>query len=156
MKHTYKRGDIFYADFGKGIGSEQKGYRPVVIIQNNIGYKHSSTVIVAAVSTRKETRAKVISALSTALRPPRPYFWNRSAPCPRNACLAMSVGWMRSSWPKLTNLCVIIQVSMADGDMLQHQKEVMHNGCRTSARITRLLSYRSQLYGRERKQTNAL
>ena len=59
MKHTYKRGDIFYADFGNGIGSEQKGYRPVVIIQNNIGNKHSSTVIVAAVSTRKELRAKL-------------------------------------------------------------------------------------------------
>ena len=59
MNQTYKRGDIYYADYGKGIGSEQKGYRPVVIIQNNIGNKYSSTVIVAAVSTRKETRAKL-------------------------------------------------------------------------------------------------
>lgn len=63
MNQTYKRGDIYYADYGKGIGSEQKGYRPVVIIQNNIGNRHSSTVIVAAVSTRKEMRAEVACPL---------------------------------------------------------------------------------------------
>ena len=31
-----RRGDIYYADLGIGIGSEQSGYRPVIIIQNNI------------------------------------------------------------------------------------------------------------------------
>ena len=34
MNHTYLRGDMYYADLGHGIGSEQEGYRPVVIIQN--------------------------------------------------------------------------------------------------------------------------
>ena len=52
MEHTYLRGDIFYADLGEGIGSEQSGYRPVVIIQNNIGNKYSPTVIVAAITSR--------------------------------------------------------------------------------------------------------
>ncbi len=37
MNHTYLRGDMYYADLGRGIGSEQEGYRPVVIIQNNVG-----------------------------------------------------------------------------------------------------------------------
>lgn len=37
----YLRGDMYYADLGRGIGSEQKGYRPVLIIQNNVGNKHS-------------------------------------------------------------------------------------------------------------------
>ena len=39
MNHTYLRGDMYYADLGQGIGSEQEGYRPVVIIQNNVGKK---------------------------------------------------------------------------------------------------------------------
>ena len=47
MKGKILRGDIFYADLGKGIGSEQKGYRPVLIIQNNVGNKYSPTVIIA-------------------------------------------------------------------------------------------------------------
>lgn len=39
MSRTYLRGDLYYADLGHGIGSEQKGTRPVVIIQNNVGNK---------------------------------------------------------------------------------------------------------------------
>ena len=52
MYNDYHRGDIYYAYLGHGIGSEQSGYRPVVIIQNNMGNKYSSTVIVAAITTR--------------------------------------------------------------------------------------------------------
>mgnify|MGYP003190878305 FL=1 len=50
MNKTYLRGDMYYADLGRGIGSEQEGYRPVVIIQNNVGNKHSPTVIIASIS----------------------------------------------------------------------------------------------------------
>lgn len=53
MDRTYLRGDIYYADLEPGVGSEQNGYRPVVIIQNDVGNRHSPTVIVAAVSSRK-------------------------------------------------------------------------------------------------------
>ena len=42
------RGDMFYANLGRGIGSEQKGYRPVLVIQNDVGNKFSPTVIVAS------------------------------------------------------------------------------------------------------------
>ena len=41
MKNTYLRGELYYADLGMGIGSEQNGYRPVVIIQNDVGNRHS-------------------------------------------------------------------------------------------------------------------
>ena len=58
MNHTYLRGDMYYADLGRGIGSEQEGYRPVVIIQNNVGNKHSPTVICAAI-TSKMNKAKL-------------------------------------------------------------------------------------------------
>lgn len=54
MNHTYLRGDMYYADLGHGIGSEQEGYRPVVIIQNDVGNKHSPTVIAAAITSQKE------------------------------------------------------------------------------------------------------
>lgn len=36
MNPVCQRGDIYYANLGSGIGSEQVGSRPVVIIQNNI------------------------------------------------------------------------------------------------------------------------
>ena len=45
MKQIYRRGDIYYADLGDGIGSEQRGHRPVVIVSNDMGNKHSPTVI---------------------------------------------------------------------------------------------------------------
>jgi len=49
-----KRGDIYRADLDPVVGSEQGGVRPVVIIQNDIGNRHSPTVIVAAVTTKQK------------------------------------------------------------------------------------------------------
>ena len=46
------RGEIYYANLSPVIGSEQGGYRPVVILQNNKGNKYSTTVIVAPISSR--------------------------------------------------------------------------------------------------------
>lgn len=47
-----RRGDIFYADLRPVIGSEQGGIRPVLIVQNDTGNKHSPTVICAAITSR--------------------------------------------------------------------------------------------------------
>ncbi len=47
-----KRGDIYYADLGDVVGSEQFGLRPVVIVQNNIGNKYSKTVIVLPITSK--------------------------------------------------------------------------------------------------------
>ena len=47
-----KRGDIFYTDLGQGVGSEQGGKRPVIIIQNDVGNKYSPTVIVATITSK--------------------------------------------------------------------------------------------------------
>ncbi len=63
MKGVYgimiiKRGDIYYADLRPVIGSEQGGIRPVLIIQNDVGNKHSPTVICAAI-TSKMNKAKL-------------------------------------------------------------------------------------------------
>lgn len=53
-----KRGDVYYADLRPVIGSEQGGIRPVLIIQNDVGNKHSPTIIVAAI-TSKMNKAKL-------------------------------------------------------------------------------------------------
>lgn len=53
-----KRGDIYYADLRPVVGSEQGGVRPVLIIQNDVGNKHSPTVICAAI-TSKMNKAKL-------------------------------------------------------------------------------------------------
>ncbi len=47
-----ERGDVYYADLSGGIGSEQKGVRPVVIVQNNLGNKHSTTLIIVPISKK--------------------------------------------------------------------------------------------------------
>lgn len=47
------RGDIYYADLRPVVGSEQGGVRPVLIIQNEAGNRHSSTVICAAITSRQ-------------------------------------------------------------------------------------------------------
>ncbi|HDN2513845.1 TPA: type II toxin-antitoxin system PemK/MazF family toxin [Clostridioides difficile] len=59
MDRIIKRGDIYYANLNPVIGSEQGGTRPVLIISNDIGNKHSPTVIVAAITSRVQTKAKL-------------------------------------------------------------------------------------------------
>ena len=58
MDTSVRRGDIFYADLSPVVGSEQGGVRPVLIIQNDVGNKHSPTVICAAI-TSKMNKAKL-------------------------------------------------------------------------------------------------
>lgn len=53
-----RRGDVYYVDLRPVIGSEQGGIRPVLIIQNDMGNKHSPTVICAAI-TSKMNKAKL-------------------------------------------------------------------------------------------------
>ena len=55
---TIKRGELYYADLSPVVGSEQGGFRPVLIIQNDVGNKFSPTTIVAAVTSRL-TKAKL-------------------------------------------------------------------------------------------------
>lgn len=57
-KLIIRRGDIFYADLRPVVGSEQGGVRPILIIQNDMGNRHSPTVICAAI-TSKMNKAKL-------------------------------------------------------------------------------------------------
>ncbi|MBQ7145098.1 MAG: type II toxin-antitoxin system PemK/MazF family toxin [Oscillospiraceae bacterium] len=47
-----KRGEIYFADLSPVVGSEQGGMRPVLIVQNNTGNRHSPTVIAAAITSQ--------------------------------------------------------------------------------------------------------
>ncbi len=53
------RGELYYAELGRGKGSEQRGFRPVVILQNDVGNKFGSTTIIAPISCKIETKAKL-------------------------------------------------------------------------------------------------
>ena len=52
LHRDIKRGDIYYADLDPTVGSEQGGVRPVLVLQNNVGNRHSPTLIVAAITSR--------------------------------------------------------------------------------------------------------
>lgn len=59
MDRIIKRCEIYYAELNPVIGSEQGGTRPVLIISNDIGNRHSPTVIIAAITSRVQTKAKL-------------------------------------------------------------------------------------------------
>ncbi|MBO6141263.1 MAG: type II toxin-antitoxin system PemK/MazF family toxin [Ruminococcus sp.] len=52
--NTVERGEIYYADLSPVVGSEQGGLRPVLIVQNDVGNRHSPTVIAAAITSRHD------------------------------------------------------------------------------------------------------
>ena len=54
-----KRGDIFYAYLNPVVGSEQGGIRPVLVVQNNVGNRHSPTVIVVPISSVRKKNLPV-------------------------------------------------------------------------------------------------
>ena len=51
---SVKRGEIYYADQSPVVGSEQGGIRPVLIVQNDVGNRHSPTVIAAAITSQHD------------------------------------------------------------------------------------------------------
>ena len=61
------RGEVFYADLSPVVGSEQGGVRPVLIVQNEIGNRHSPTVIAAAITSRLDKTHINIRAADTGL-----------------------------------------------------------------------------------------
>ena len=63
VDNSVKRGDIFYADLSPVVGSEQGGVRPVLIVQNDTGNRHSPTVIAAAI-TSQTGKAKLPTHIS--------------------------------------------------------------------------------------------
>ena len=62
--HPVRRGDIYYADLSPVVGSEQGGMRPVLIIQNDTGNRHSPTAAI----TSQTGKANLPTHISLAAR----------------------------------------------------------------------------------------
>ncbi len=54
-----EKGNIYYADLNPGIGCEQVGKRPVVIVQNNKGNNYSPTTIVAPLTNYRNYKKRL-------------------------------------------------------------------------------------------------
>lgn len=65
--NNVKRGEIYYADLSPVVGSEQGGMRPVLIVQNDVGNKHSPTVIAAAI-TSQQNKARLPTHIEISAR----------------------------------------------------------------------------------------
>lgn len=56
MTITPKRGDMYVADLGNGLGSEQSGERPVVVVQNNKGNAYADTTIIVPITSKRKNK----------------------------------------------------------------------------------------------------
>ena len=77
MAEEVCRGDLWWIDWEPGRGSEQRGRRPALILQNDIGNRYSPTTIVASVTTQGPRQLPIlvpVSAEETGL--PRDSFAN--------------------------------------------------------------------------------
>lgn len=54
----YRRGDLYLANLNPFKGSEQGGKRPVLVLQNNTGNLHSSTIIVATITSQEKKKGQ--------------------------------------------------------------------------------------------------
>jgi len=59
MHNTYLRGEVYRTDLNPVVGSEEGGIRPTVILQNNVGNRYSPTVIVAAITSRTDSKSNL-------------------------------------------------------------------------------------------------
>lgn len=66
MEEKIARGQVYFALLDPVLGSEQGGRRPVVVVSNNIGNRHGSTVIVVPVTTGAKTQLPTHVALGGA------------------------------------------------------------------------------------------
>lgn len=49
------QGDVFEIDLGTGLGSEQSGKRPCIVISNDVGNKFSQTVVITIMTSKKKS-----------------------------------------------------------------------------------------------------
>ena len=59
MFKQIRRGDIFEVDLGEYEGHIQGGYRPCVVVQNNVGNKYSPVTIVYPLTTKVNSKKKI-------------------------------------------------------------------------------------------------
>ncbi|MDK2965788.1 MAG: mRNA interferase MazF [Lacrimispora sp.] len=74
IRQSISRGDIYYADLNPVVGCEQGGIRPVLILQNDIGNRHSPTTIVCAITGKPKKPLPTHTAIAGAGRLSRESF----------------------------------------------------------------------------------
>lgn len=54
FQYDVRRGDIYFINLGgsENRGSEQKGLRPCLVIQNDVGNEHSGTIIIVPLTSK--------------------------------------------------------------------------------------------------------
>ena len=70
-----KRKEVYYCNLGNGVGSEQEGIRPVLIISNDIGNKFSTTAII--IPFVKKIRLALILSITITFIPEIFNCWNK-------------------------------------------------------------------------------
>ncbi|MDR1565108.1 MAG: type II toxin-antitoxin system PemK/MazF family toxin [Oscillospiraceae bacterium] len=57
MELEVRRGEMYFADLSpNAVGCEQSGFRPVLILQNDRGNRHSPTTVIAAITSKPKKR----------------------------------------------------------------------------------------------------
>ena len=122
----YLRGDIYYADMEPHIGSEQGGKRPVVVLQNNIGNRHSPTLIVATVTTRTEKKKNQPTHVLVVHYPKTKEGWDelgkRVATAHANYVIEKIDRLNCPTWQKLELLQAVIDTTKGTYKPKEHQK----------------------------------
>jgi len=59
-----KRGEIYWANWGAGKGSEQNVMRPALIIQNDVGNEFSPNVIIASITSSSNREYPILVSFS--------------------------------------------------------------------------------------------
>ena len=113
MNHTIKRNEIYYADLSPVQGSEQDGIRPVLIIQNDIGNKHSPTTIIAPItSIQKKTYLPTHVFMGTDILPKDSYILLEHIRAIDKTRLRNFIGRIEASTIKKVNQAICISLDI--------------------------------------------
>ena len=107
-----KRGDIFLQIYGTGSGFGTRRVRPVLIIQNDMGNRHSPTVICAAITSRMN-KAKLPTHISLDMKnmilvKTLLFFWSRSEPLINQGFEKRFVIWIRTYCKRSIRLFALV------------------------------------------------
>ena len=110
-----RRGDIWMADLRIGaVGSEQGKIRPVLVVQNNIGNKHSPTVTVVPLTSRTKNNLPTHVILNEPCLPSRSIALVEQIRTIDKSRLIRHIGRISESIMNQINEAIAIQVGLKD------------------------------------------
>lgn len=110
-----RRGDIWMADLRIGaVGSEQGKIRPVLVVQNNIGNKHSPTVTVVPLTSRTKNNLPTHVILNEPCLPSRSIALVEQIRTIDKSRLIRHIGRINESIMNQINEAIAIQVGLKD------------------------------------------